>query len=681
MRILICDDEPAIVRQISEIIADAYPDIELIGVHSSAELSEKLAPEDANRNFDLAFLDIAVRDESGVDIAEFVGALCPGVKIVFVSGNQDLVSKAFVAVDDCGYIYKPVDPKLLLGYIERERAGAHKRQNREYFEYTRRGSSRKIGSDSILFIVSERNYLEIHTVDGDSVTVPGKLDEAEQQLKSGFVRCHKSYRQPQVYCKVYGNAVCYDERRDNSDKPLQEKRGGRQICAFQGSFGQMTFFDIFWYVFNFLSIALVVVFLCMNLTPRFNRYAVFFLTLIPFSAIALAQHYFYDVPSVFFKIPAFAYYFISAIAYFKDKLRTRIFVSIVLMSFTYLVSALLITGCIACGLNPYDDIMTYIVSLPNTVGLIVLFGGFTYIRMKKHKNMILPSGQMATFIFFPLSQVIVMAAAMMIISYYGWFRDKNTGLPFLEDPTRAPMIMLCVAAVLCIISDAVLLYIMVRSSQNEKLREELRIKDYQNALNLEYYKNVENSSNEVRKIRHDLANIIQTAYEVVHDGNEVDRESAERMLDQLRTEVSDVKIEKFCPNTLVNAIASNKANECRKNDVAYDFDLNVPKFINMEEVDICKAFVNIFDNAINAAKALEDNRYIKIKSFINESDEMLYISSENAVAPDYEEKKKKRTGNHGYGLKILEETAEKYGGHAAASENGGIFTCVFAAKA
>lgn len=157
--------------------------------------------------------------------------------------------------------------------------------------------------------------------------------------------------------------------------------------------------------------------------------------------------------------------------------------------------------------------------------------------------MILPSGQMATFIFFPLSQVIVMAAAMMIISYYGWFRDKNTGLPFLEDPTRAPMIMLCVAAVLCIISDAVLLYIMVRSSQNEKLREELRIKDYQNALNLEYYKNVENSSNEVRKIRHDLANIIQTAYEVVHSGNEVDREAAERMLDQLRTEVADIKIE------------------------------------------------------------------------------------------------------------------------------------------
>lgn len=101
----------------------------------------------------------------------------------------------------------------------------------------------------------------------------------------------------------------------------------------------------------------------------------------------------------------------------------------------------------------------------------------------------------------------------------------------------------------------------------------------------------------------------------------------------------------------------------------------------MEEVDVCKAYVNIFDNAINAAEALEDNRYIKIKSFVDENDGMLYISSENAVAPDYEEKKKKRTGEHGYGLKILEETAEKYGGHVAAKQSGGIFTCAFAAKA
>lgn len=192
MRILICDDEPAMVSRISGIIEDAYPDIELVGVHSSAELSERLAPEDADKNFDLAFVDISVKDESGVDIAGFIGAVCPGIKIVFVSGNQDLVSKTFVKVDDCGYIYKPIDPTLLLGYIERERSGGRK-SNKKYLEYSRHGVSGKVDSDRILYVSSERNYIEIHMVDGDGITAYGKLDDAEEQLRESFVRCHKSY--------------------------------------------------------------------------------------------------------------------------------------------------------------------------------------------------------------------------------------------------------------------------------------------------------------------------------------------------------------------------------------------------------------------------------------------------------------------------------------------------------
>ena len=192
MRILICDDEPSMVRQLSEIIEGAYPDIELVGVHSSAELSERLAQENSDKSFDLAFVDIAVKDESGVDIAGFIGAACPGIKIVFVSGNQELVSKAFVKVDDCGYIYKPVDPTLLLGYIERERSGGRK-SNKKYLEYSRHGVSGKVDSDRILYVSSERNSVEIHMVDGDKITTYGKLDDAEEQLKSNFVRCHKSY--------------------------------------------------------------------------------------------------------------------------------------------------------------------------------------------------------------------------------------------------------------------------------------------------------------------------------------------------------------------------------------------------------------------------------------------------------------------------------------------------------
>lgn len=222
---------------------------------------------------------------------------------------------------------------------------------------------------------------------------------------------------------------------------------------------------------------------------------------------------------------------------------------------------------------------------------------------------------------------------------------------------------------------------MNRSSQNEKLREALKMQEYQNSVNLEYYKNVEQNSVEARKIRHDLANMVQTAYEIVENGTGSDKESAKKMLAQLKAEVADIEIERFCQNTLVNAIASNKAAECRKSGIAFDFDLRVPETVGIEEIDICKAYVNIFDNAINAAKASDGKRYVKIKSFTDESDGMLYITGENDVAPDYEDKKKSRTGEHGYGLRILRDTAEKYGGRLVTDDKGDTFTVVMTMRA
>lgn len=60
---------------------------------------------------------------------------------------------------------------------------------------------------------------------------------------------------------------------------------------------------------------------------------------------------------------------------------------------------------------------------------------------------------------------------------------------------------------------------------------------------------------------------------------------------------------------------------------------------------------------------------------------MLYITGENNVAPDYEDKKKSRTGEHGYGLRILRDTAEKYGGRLVIDDKGDTFTVVMTMRA
>ena len=80
----------------------------------------------------------------------------------------------------------------------------------------------------------------------------------------------------------------------------------------------------------------------------------------------------------------------------------------------------------------------------------------------------------------------------------------------------------------------------------------------------------------------------------------------------------------------------------QKNGIAYDFNLSVPEKLNIEEIDICKAYVNIFDNAINAAKALEENRYIKIKASSTKTTECYILAAKTPSRPTM--KRRKRSG-------------------------------------
>ncbi len=442
-----------------------------------------------------------------------------------------------------------------------------------------------------------------------------------------------------------------------------------------------TSMDILIYcTFNILVSLLQSGFMWYNLTPKYNKYLTLFLSAVPFSLLSLAPEFMTFLPEPVPLLIAMAYSIASAIFLFKDKLRTRIFIWFATYVIILLVEALFIYSAVFFKIDSGspDRILfasPYIISFSSAFLTL-----FTFLRKIKFKGIRSRKNETILFISILIAQFSLVQ--MLLINQFNLdFSTSNLLSSIFGNYDNLVSITLLISSMFNSIADIALFVTMIHSSQNEKLREELRMQEYQNSVNLEYYKNVEQNSVEARKIRHDLANMVQTAYEIMENGTESDKESAKKMFAQLKTEVSDIKIERFCQNTLVNAIASNKAAECRKNDIDFDFDLRVPEDLGIEEVDICKAYVNIFDNAINAAKAIDGKRYVKIKSFTDESDRMLYITGENNVAPDYEDKKKSRTGEHGYGLRILRDTAEKYGGRLVTSDKGNTFTVVMTMKA
>ena len=442
-----------------------------------------------------------------------------------------------------------------------------------------------------------------------------------------------------------------------------------------------TSMDILIYcTFNILVSLLQSGFMWYNLTPKYNKYLTLFLSAVPFSLLSLAPEFMTFLPEPIPLLIAMAYSIASAIFLFKDKLRTRIFIWFATYVIILLVEALFIYSAVFFKIDSGspDRILSaspYIISFSSAFLTL-----FTFLRKIKFKGIRSRKNETILFISILIAQFSLVQ--MLLINQFNLdFSTSNLLSSIFGNYDNLVSITLLISSMFNSIADIALFVTMIHSSQNEKLREELKMQEYQNSVNLEYYKNVEQNSVEARKIRHDLANMVQTAYEIMENGTDSDKESAKKMLSQLKTEVADIKIERFCQNTLVNAIASNKAAECRKNDIDFDFDLRVPETLDIEEIDICKAYVNIFDNAINAAKAIDGKRYVKIKSFTSEDDGMLYISGENDVAPDYEEKKKARTGEHGYGLRILRDTAEKYGGRLVTDDKGDTFTVVMTMRA
>lgn len=442
-----------------------------------------------------------------------------------------------------------------------------------------------------------------------------------------------------------------------------------------------TSMDILIYcTFNILVSLLQSGFMWYNLTPKYNKYLTLFLSAVPFSLLSLAPEFMPFLPEPIPLLIAMAYSIASAIFLFKDKLRTRIFIWFATYVIILLVEALFIYSAVFFKIDSGspDRILSaspYIISFSSAFLTL-----FTFLRKIKFKGIRSRKNETILFISILIAQFSLVQ--MLLINQFNLdFSTSNLLSSIFGNYDNLVSITLLISSMFNSIADIALFVTMIHSSQNEKLREELKMQEYQNSVNLDYYKNVEKNSVEARKIRHDLANMVQTAYEIMENGTDSDKESAKKMFAQLKAEVSDIKIERFCQNTLVNAIASNKAAECRKNEIDFDFDLRVPEDLGIEEIDICKAYVNIFDNAINAAKAIDGKRYVKIKSFTNPDDGMLYISGENDIAPDYEEKKKARTGEHGYGLRILRDTAEKYGGRLVTDDKGDTFTVVMTMRA
>lgn len=197
MRIAVCDDDIKIAEYISDKISEYTPECSVYTFSNPDSLTAFLS----NNKTDLIFMDIVLDDKNGIDVAAKIAEKHPDVITVFITAFADKFSEEiFLKLKPYGYLHKPLKAEVLHHYLD---------SAKHDIEMRNRKLSVKIGVDvidvpfeKIIYIESEKRLSHIF-VDGcdKPYDTYAKLDDIQQKLDSGFIRCHKSYSVNTDYIK------------------------------------------------------------------------------------------------------------------------------------------------------------------------------------------------------------------------------------------------------------------------------------------------------------------------------------------------------------------------------------------------------------------------------------------------------------------------------------------------
>lgn len=109
MNIIAVDDERIALQTLTNAIKEALPEAEVHGFRKSSEVLEFAV----NHRCDIAFLDIQMRNMSGLLLAKKLKECNPAINIIFVTGYTEYTGEA-LSLYVSGYVMKPATKEKIL---------------------------------------------------------------------------------------------------------------------------------------------------------------------------------------------------------------------------------------------------------------------------------------------------------------------------------------------------------------------------------------------------------------------------------------------------------------------------------------------------------------------------------------------------------------------------------------
>lgn len=198
----------------------------------------------------------------------------------------------------------------------------------------------------------------------------------------------------------------------------------------------------------------------------------------------------------------------------------------------------------------------------------------------------------------------------------------------------------------------------------------------QNVLDMQYanYQQSQESIDMVNRKYHDLKHQIAVLRAGIGTRQKLDS------LEQIERDIRAYESQNQTGNKVLDAILTSKSFYCLEHDIQFTCIADGSALDFLGVVEISALFGNALDNAIEAVSKLTAQEQRLIRLSVTQQKGFLRIKVENrcvddlVVGEELPKTTKEDKGLHGYGLKSIRATAEKYAGSVTLRAENGWFT-------
>ncbi len=187
---------------------------------------------------------------------------------------------------------------------------------------------------------------------------------------------------------------------------------------------------------------------------------------------------------------------------------------------------------------------------------------------------------------------------------------------------------------------------------------------YKLQVETRYYEEKMKEEERIKSIYHDMKNHILLL--------ESEREEKQEWISDIKKKI--MKYEDFyrTGNRFLDIILRDKIEMAQSDNIHIEDDINMDRIKMFDPFDISTIFGNLLDNAIEACKLVQEIERRVINISARRKNQLLIILVKNPKPEDRERKMRKK-GVHGYGLRNVNDVVKKYGGEINIEEKESQF--------